>query len=416
MKRHFAQLVLCFTLAAARSFAREPQAPPSPPADGAAAHVGTIKEVSDASEGSTRSIYVGHYGEAVEFPYGWTAEPSMRGLTEAVYFHRKSDDLLGLHPFQPKESDYKPENFAAMRLIELVVVPKNAPGGLRDLKALRGAKEKELTASGADYEIIDEMSEPYFWPHGSFHVEIKRPYRLRQTYSESATEFYILTAGGRLKEGDYSLSNDRILNYNFADALVSGSLGRLLLSVHTRTPGGLLFKAERQESNDFMAPFKLVRLRVVLGLFSTGMLILALWPGTSQRVRRAHLFGYSLLFFTLLTALAGFLSVYIPVHCGGVLWRNSAAAGLIPVLLIPWISWIAARRFGSAHPRRILFWSGALAVLLTLDLFRGSRLDSATSADNLAYGTTLLLLVLGLAFGLTFAVAFGPLPQKEEKR
>lgn len=410
MKRHLARLTVGIALAAAQCFAREPGAPPSPVVEGNVSQVGTTTQSTKGN-----SLFVGHYGEILELPYGWTAEAELKGETEAVYIHRKSHDEFGRRPFQPKKSDFKPENFTPMGLMELVVIPKNAPGGLRSLKELRRAKENELKQNRVNYKISEVVNDSH-WPVGTFHVEASQPYRLVQTYAESQKEFYILTVGGHLEEGDYKLSTDQISEFHHANIYVSESLGDHLLAIHKKSPKEFLFRPEPRDANDFSAPFSLFRLRITAGAINAALLILALFPGNSPRARRARLFGWSLFLTANLMAFIGFLAVYIPVHLYGVLWRNSAAAELIPILLFPWISWIAAKRSGSSHPSRVLISIGILSAILALDIFRGSRLDSARSADVLAYETTLLLFALGLALGGVFAAAFGPLPQKGDRR
>lgn len=425
MNRCNLMLSICLALTAAQSFAREPQAPPSPSGDGGVPQVGTIKEVPNPNGYGATSFYVGHYGEAIEIPYYWIAEAELRGTTEAVYFHRKFSDDNSLHPFQPKAADYKPENFARLELMELVVIPKNAPGGLRSLKAIRLAKEKEIAAKGPDSKISAEQYE-YKWPRGTFQVRTSQPYRMVQTYGESPKEFYILTTGGNLATGDYGLSEKRSYEYNYAAERALESLAKHLFAVHKETLDDFVFKHAPDTSNffsfvpapntskDLLASFTAIRFLGLYGTLGAGMLILAFWPGASPWGRRVRLFGRSLFLFAHLSALIGFLLMYIPIISIGVKWGCSDDATLIPVLLIPWISGLAAMRLGSARTKRVLISTGVLAALWTILILLVRR--SGDSADYDVFVHTAMFHLIGMIFGIVFALAFGPLPQKEDPR
>lgn len=170
-----AALIFAATIGAAR----EPMAPPSP--FGAA----------------PTSLFIGHLGQILELPQGWTADAEMRRDTEIVYFHRALVNGDPAQPFNPKPSEYTLGNFASLGLMELVVIPKDAPGGLRSLEALREAKEKSLQANRFTFKITDADGA---WPSGTFHVETLMPQRFSQTYSQSSKHFYIFTAGGPLDD------------------------------------------------------------------------------------------------------------------------------------------------------------------------------------------------------------------------
>lgn len=405
MKRTHLLLAGVLSLACAQSFAREPQAPPSPDVDGSSTRTGGIRAIPHQSGYGEISLFVGQYGEAIEIPYYWAADAESRGQTEAVYFHRKYSDDQHRVPFQPKPAEYKPEDFSRLELMELVVIPKNAPGGLRSLAAIRRAKETELARSGLQFKIIDEKNE-YAWPRGTFYVETVSPYRLFQTYSESPSEFYIFTVGDG-SAVPHSLGEKRAADYDYTAERAVASLRKHLLAVHKKTPGEFWFKPEPRPTGGFLAEFKQFRLGVAATLLTAVMTILSFWPGSSLAVRRTRLFGRSLLLFSAFAATAGFLSVYIPVRFIGFNWRNSSSAELIPILLMPVIGGIAALRFGSARPRRVLMWTLGLSAIFALDLYRGILLDSVSPSGTMAYEITLYLYVLGLVFGLVFALAFG---------
>lgn len=386
-------------LSAAHSFALEPQAPPSPSVD-AVPRIGTI---SKGAEGN--SIFVGHYGEVIEFPYGWTAEAELRGMTEAAYFHRKSHDVFGFKPFNPKPADYKLENFAPLGLMELVVVPKNAPGGLRRLADIRAAKEKELKASGAAFRIYENPLGGD-WPLGTFVVVMQAPHRIEQTYAESPSEFYILTEGGGIEPGDYGLSRAQVLNYAYASQLIRRTLGRSLTAMHGRTVMGRLF--ERVSATpDFLEDMRPLRIAGILGLCMAPMLVLAFWPGKSPFGRRARLYGRSLLLFSLASALLGFLVVYVPARAAGLVWRRPSAAMVAVEVWTPLIAWAAAVYFGSARTIRIMSVTCALAASWCALLIFEPQSSSFTSASELLGVNILMAFMTGIVFATGFTLAFG---------
>ena len=427
MNRYLTPLIFSFSLAAAQTFAREQQSPPSPSGDGGIPQVGTIKVEPNPSGYGTTSFFVGHYGEMIEFPYSWIAEAELRGKTEAVYFHRKFSDDKNRLPFQPKPADYTLENFARLELMELIVIPKNAPGGLRSLKAIRRAKEEEIAKTGADSKIIDETNE-YAWPRGTFHVKTLKPHSTVQTYGESPKEFYILTTGGSLAAGDYDLSEERAADYNYYVEHTLESLRKHLLAVHKQTLGDFIyahspdtlnffsFAPVSDRSKDFLSSFRSVRFFGLFGTLGAGILVIAFWPGTTSRVRRARLFGRSLFFFAHLTALIGFLFVYCPISIFGVKWQSAADATFMPVLLIPWISWLAARHLGSVRTNRVLISTAMLAALWTILMVLTRHSEDSLPVEYAVFGNTVLLHLLGLIFGSAFVLAFGPLPKNEPPR
>lgn len=408
MKGCLAILIVSLTLASGRVFARDPQPPSSTAVDGSSTRAGLIRGVPHPRGFGEISLFVGKYGETIEIPYYWAAFVESRGQAEAVYFHRKFSDDQSRVPFLPKAADYKLEKFSRLELMELVVIPKSAPGGLRSLKEIRRAKEKELTRNGLQFKIVEEKNH-FAWPRGTFYLEILSPYRIFQTYSESPREYYILTVGDG-SAGDYGYGKERASDYDFAAERALESLRKHLLSVEGRSAGRFWFNPVTPPPEGFLANFKQFRLGASAAILTASMLVLSFWPGTSVAARRARLFGRNLVILTSFAASAGFLSVFIPVQIFGVIWRNSSAAELIPILAIPWVGWIAARRFGSARPRRVLFWTLVLAALFALDLNQGIRFDGAVSAGEMAYETTLFLYVLGAAFGVVSGLASGPAP------
>jgi hypothetical protein len=434
-------------LIAAQSFALEPQAPPSPPS--ATVKVGAVKKLPDPNRPSDEAyFYVGHFGETIEIPYGWNAEGELSAGTEIVRFRRKSQDEFGFKPIALNASDFKPENFAPMGLMELVVISKKAPGAPRSLKALRRARQEELTRNGVRFRVREETNE-YAWPRGSFHLSTLDPYHLVQTYGESPGEFFILT-GGYLADGEYGLSADRKLGFQQASIDAEDALSRHLMAVHKQTPGEFLFYFEETASRDLFEYFK-VYLRTkdsladrefieYIAAYKTGdqkrmdrlnagefkderplsltiiaalgglLALLSFWPGTAAWVRRLRLSSRSLIIYTVLAGLAGFLIIYIPARIANAVWTYDELAILLSVLPIPWISWAAARRLGSAHSKRVLVSTGVLAVVWAVLTAWGPPSKNTDPASMTVFDVTMLLAFVGAIFAAAFALAFGPVP------
>lgn len=366
----------------------------------AAAQVGTIKEIPDPKGGYPTSLYIGRYGETIELTHDWTVEPRMRDEVEVVRFHAKHTDQWERHSYRPVESEYKPENFTPMGLMQLIVIPKNVPGGMRSLKDMRTAKEIELKRSGVDYEIIEETNDSR-WPTGTLFVLIDKPYRLRQIYAESPKQFFILTMAGKLEKGYPGLTEFQVEDIPYAQGKASSSLGDYLLGV-SRAP-------VQSTDCDWFHYFRTTdRFWKILGAFSLAMLALAFWPGATPRARKIHLFGASLLSFTLLSGMAGFLAIFLPGQYG-VYGHIDGPSALIPAVLFPLISWIAAKCLGSSRPNRILAWSTALAVLWAVFLYQP---QGEAPGDARVFLSTSIFLLAGLTFGIAFSLAFGPLPER----
>lgn len=414
MKRHLTFLVLGLALAAGKSVAREPQAPPSPAGDGSSTNTGSVKAVPHPSGYGSTNIFVGHYGETIELRHEWIVKAELRGLTEVVYLHRKYRDDKRDELFHPKPGDYTPENFARLELIELVVVPKKSPGGLRSLQELRRAKEIEITQKGLESEIV-EVDQENVWPRGTFYVITTKPYRLLQTYSESPNEFYILTTGDELAAGDFGFSKERADQYNFAGERAGISLGRHLLSLREHTLGERIswpsldaFIPLPAESGDLLRSFKTVRFIAIFGTIGAAMMVMAFWPGATPRSQTVRLFGRSIFIYSHLLALIGFISIYAPIRLAGVMWKCSDDATVLPVVAIPIFSWITAQRLGSGRSVRVAIWTGALSLIwITAWILTRDPVHPLTASTEIV-GDTAFLYLLGILSGCVFFAALGP--------
>ncbi|HVC08662.1 MAG TPA: ankyrin repeat domain-containing protein [Elusimicrobiota bacterium] len=151
------------------------------------------------------NAYVGAYGEVLTFENDETVSPRMHGPIEDIRIYPKWDPRVpkGRAPvlFQPTKADYKPENFAALGLKQILVIPKNLSGGYDQLDSLLDAKMRSLD------KITSRVGMPSYnteyppkglivWPDGSREFIMQGDdWKYWQIYSESPKNFYIATTG-----------------------------------------------------------------------------------------------------------------------------------------------------------------------------------------------------------------------------
>lgn len=144
--------------------------------------------------------YVGRYGEVFKLRGGWTIAPFMSGDIEVLNLHpatRRQGPRRLLLPFEPKPSDFEPEKFTELELIQLMIIPRSS-AAFRSLDELKQAKLRDLKASGVAFYVLDRPHFPAFrgyWPEGTFEVIVERPYRLSQLYTATSSFTCILTTG-----------------------------------------------------------------------------------------------------------------------------------------------------------------------------------------------------------------------------
>jgi len=357
----------------------------------------TTFKVHEPAEGN--SLYVGHYGETFQYSYGWVVSASMRAETEFVRLQprlSRSDELLERYPRAGvkaeskllKDSDFTAENFTPKNLLELVVIPKDAPGGYKSLRKIRRAKEREMSAHGLDYEIGDRCGYglQFHFPPESFQVWIKRPYRLFQCYSESPKAFFILTSGDPpMKAADQAglLMNRETVEFH---------LSKYLSSVNP---------PEKPE----------IDLRGFQGfwrawLFINGpLLLLMALPGSNRFLQRLNFIGYNLVLFINISGLIGFL---IPCISYGAGWGNGRTGDLMfaaQSILGPWICRSIAKRFHSADAKRVFWWSWLAAVpLVAMDLYNYFLPVPPAAVFEIINLSTIAFAMTGMAFGLIFSL------------
>lgn len=402
MKRYLAPTFICLALAV-HGLAREPQAPPSPTGPPSRANYSVTRD-----EKEPENVFVGHYGEILRLYTDWTAEAIMRGPVEVVYFREKTsppvtqwpsevkldgpDATVTFHPppFQIKPEEYLPENMARLRLMQLLVVPKDIPEGFRTLKKLREAKSKELGAIGNPYKLREVGDYP--WPPDSFWVSISTPYRLFQFYTQSDKNFFIFTSGA----SPYDDKHD--------DPILASATSRLLSSLSTHLDDyGRKLRADKSLIYDLriaLLPWAAV---CALATFLNFLPQHRPWLGRLRLIGRMT-FGLT----------TGSLLFAVPVLFAS--WRvgldraiNEASILLFTSLILPWICKTISIRLDGQHPWRVFAWSAAtnifpVVVGLTIvgDFIAGTTVISGYQDFwMLSVLLSVLGLLNGVAFGLT---------------
>jgi hypothetical protein len=388
MNRYLAALAVSLALTAAHSFAREPQAPPSPTESGTQATTSLKRDVNDAGE----NIFVGHFGETLRLPYFWAADARMQGPMEVVNFHLATIEPMKVvsPPFNPKSKDYIPENFKRLRLMQLLVIPKNVPGGFKSLDEIREAKSRELDAAGDSYKL--EKLGNYRWPPDSFMVWISTPYTLFQFYTQSDKNIFILTSGS----GPY--------DENSGDPILTNSTARLCSSLETHLDEfRLKIIAERGFFRD---------LRIVVipwALFCAFAAILSFLPKHPNWLRRLRLIGRAtFVFISAWQILAGPV-LFVAWRLGLGRTINEGSILFCAGLIMPWISKAATVRLGGQRPWRVFIWS-AIANIPSVIVGYSFNEDFISGALIISGSQNFLrlsnfLCILGLLNGVMFGLA-----------
>jgi len=169
--------------------------------------------------------YVGHYGEVFKLRGGWQIDPFMRGDIEVISLYPKFRQDLpegDYRIFKPKATDFEPEKFTRLAMIQLMIIPRTS-GTSRSLQDLKKAKIEELDASGVKYKLFEQPHFPAFrgdWPAGSFEINVLSPYRLTQLYTATSSFTCILTAGLDTAPSTYIGDHYGFLRYGLATWIV----------------------------------------------------------------------------------------------------------------------------------------------------------------------------------------------------
>lgn len=322
----------------------------------------------------------------------------MRAETEVVRFQPY---LRGPKPESKmlEDSAFTPENFTSKGLLELVVIPKDAPGGYRSLQDIRRAKEHEMSAGGFDYKIYDEKSgyQQFSFPPETFHVRIKRPYHLLQCYTESPKAFFILTSG----DPQAQPGNGRVLQDNIRTIEVS--LSDYLEAV------ALPLKPEIDLSG-FKGFWRMWL------FFNVPLFLLMALPKSNPIFSRLNFIGRSLMLSINVSGLVGFLIPCVSYRIGWGIWRSGALLFAALALLGPWICWLIARRFYGTDEKRVFYWSLLAALpLAALDLDSYFHYSLPDPVSEIIFSSTFAFAATGMAFGLIFALVM-TLPNRMSMR
>jgi hypothetical protein len=395
MRFHPTFLAIVLALGAGRSYAREPA--PSPAASSENAEFSVTLDKKEM-----RNVFVGHYGETLHLSSDWTAEAILRGPIEIVYFRERSDPPPSEWPkeikrnrsdstvvfhrpaFKIKPEEFTPENMAPLRLMQLMVIPKNAPGGFASLEKMRAAKNDELKGSGASFELRETGDYP--WTPDTFWVLISTPTRIFQLYTQNEKQFFILTAGAT--PFDEAVDEP---GYGSAVSRLSNSLSTFVYNTRG-THSTEEFSASR-------AAFVLLPLALV-SLFAA---LLALFPG------RARLIGGTSFFFCLVPHLFGAPLLFASWRMGLGRAINEGAILLSVGLTMPWVCKSLSRRFGGDRLWRVFLAAAAaniLPIVTGYQVFRefrsgGEVLSGYGNFWMMGFSLSVLALLNGAAFGFT---------------
>lgn len=380
-------LATLLALGVGRSFAREPDAPPSPVDSGTPANHSLRTDAEDAGQ----NVFVGHFGETLRLPYFVAVDATMRGPMERVNFHFRTVDPAKFvsAPFSPSAKDFVPENFARLRLMQMLVIPKDVPGGFRSLDALREAKAKELSATGNSFDLRQIGGYP--WPPETFSVSITTPYPLFQLYTQSDKNFFIVTIG--------------------EDPFVATPKDRFLAS-----SGSSLCNSLSTYLYQFIPPPKEEVAPLDLGLAAlpwAAVCIIAValgfLPKNGEWRGRLRLMGRMTFGLATVALLFGNPILFVAMNRGLGRTINPATLLLCASLIFPFISWAVSVRLNSIKPWSVFAWSLAANILpLGCSLIFLKQISAAPAFSLVPVDLMMLnsfLCALALFDGITFGLA-----------
>jgi hypothetical protein len=362
-------------------------APPSPIENSGFASRQQARIPTSVDSESPQNMFVGRYGEAIPFNKAWQVQPEMQGPIEVIRFHSKRVDpyKLGSPPYDPKPKDYNADQFASNYIVQILVIPKDIPGGIRSLKKLRTVKENELNRTGAKFRsgLLGQVDGQ--WPDDSFWVEIKAPYKLCQFYSQSDKQIFILTVG-------------------------SDPLSRT--NPHVREISVGLLRYLEQFPRTAESSFAILEDRLTMIPWATIVLIaliLSLIPARRLWLTRVRLAGRTVLLFATLLPLFGFSALYVSWKMGQGAWLNRGSIDLVAELAIPWSCIALSKMLSGIRLKRVFLWSAGLMLFpvavylsLTIDYWQGvSTFRPEVDVTATIWELLAIAIIGGICFGVT---------------
>lgn len=349
----------------------------------------SVEKVPAHGSFQSESRFIGHYGETLSYSSAWVLHAAfLRDGIEVVRFH--SPDIRPYPDSPPraaKDSDFeKVENFAPLKLTQLLVIPHREPDF--DLEALRVRKIEELKAQGATFEVQGAPMPVSYWPKNTFQVYVTAPYRLHQLYVESENKLFILTGGL-----DVEKSGDNFFSVFFAEEFIQ-SLGRYFERLH-RVPF-----IPPPESFDPLGQFARF---VFLPLFAAGLILFGV-PWKKQHTRPVAAAALSAAVLGATLHAGGF---YLARALSGAGRMELIAPGVIGWMLAPLI--LGAVYYRSRDLDRPWRWAArtfsALAAFIIVDFGMYAQnllaVDHAPVAENFSNFMCWVGMLCGACFGLS---------------
>jgi len=341
------------------------------------------------------NAYVGAYGEVLTFENGETVSTRMHGPIEDIRIYPKWDSRApkGRAPvlFQPTKADYKPENFAALGLKQILVIPKSMPGGFDQLDSLLDAKLKSLTDSdGTEYPPKGLI----VWPDGSREFIIQGGgWEYWQIYSESPRNFYIATTG-----------RDPA-NYDDPDL---ASLAKFLMNAG---PAPLPLKEWRQvlSGNVPSWPLNPEDPNLWIVLIYLGLNALFLWLAFGGRKLKTRIVGRCLFGFSNAFALLTAAAIAFEVFTMSGLFRNQFMVNFYLMILSAAACVLLTRHWRAKNPKTTLIVSLAvIAYLAWLSYYPPQPRELLVDWLDEVPFTIFFLFSEGIALALLFSLLMKP--------
>lgn len=317
--------------------------------------------------GDKYTRFVGHYGEVLDLRSGaMRIEPEMHGPIEVInYYPDFRIDLPDSEPFRAKPSDWEPENFTRLGLIQLVIMPHSASS--TPFNDLKRAKIAALQSSGVEYRVIEDPMGPILgnWPEGTFEIRVTKPYLLSQLYTATSSYLCILTSGVDVPPSTMIGRHSRSMRSALAEWIVPLAPRR---------------EAMRRRIDSRRVLWRYPRLGLAWVCFTATLSLFAGLLGAAGRWKTLRHLSLSILVFSNSGALAGGLVglMLLPFPWPG---RHVTTAAAVTGLLLPIFAWLAARHRETLLRRRIMIGTTAWALVAVAAFAYFARFDSGDDSS-----------------------------------